>query len=106
MKKNKYKSRIVSSVLVIGGVRGVGYFFSLYTAPKICTDKVCFQVEIARTPQQHQQGLMYRTYLAEHRGMLFVFNSPEIYSFWMKNTLIPLDFVWLDEKGNIVDIQT
>ncbi len=53
------------------------------------------QLEVARTPQQQQMGLMYRTSLADDRGMLFLFNPPQPINFWMKNTLIPLDMVFM-----------
>ncbi|HEY9601719.1 MAG TPA: DUF192 domain-containing protein [Allocoleopsis sp.] len=52
-------------------------------------------LEVAQTPQQQAMGLMYRTSLADDRGMLFPFNPPQPVRFWMKNTLIPLDMVFL-----------
>jgi hypothetical protein len=52
-------------------------------------------LEVARTPEEQAMGLMYRTSLAADRGMLFPFEPPRPVSFWMKNTLIPLDMVFL-----------
>ncbi len=53
------------------------------------------QLEVAETPDQQQMGLMYRKSLAANRGMLFPFNPPRPVRFWMKNTLIHLDMVFL-----------
>jgi uncharacterized protein len=52
-------------------------------------------LEVARTSEEQSMGLMYRTELAANRGMLFVFSPPRAVSFWMKNTLIPLDMVFV-----------
>ena len=61
-------------------------------------------VEIADTPQAEETGLMYRTSLAEDRGMLFVFDGDWPRSFWMKNTPLPLDMVFVNSQFDIVDI--
>ena len=61
--------------------------------------------ELAITPDQRSTGLMFRTRLAPNRGMLFTFPEPGYWVFWMKNTKMALDIIWLDEKGNIVSIE-
>lgn len=63
-----------------------------------------FRVEIADDPQERERGLMYRTVMAEGEGMLFDFQQPQLLSFWMKNTLIPLDIIFIGADGRIINI--
>jgi len=62
-------------------------------------------MEIARTTTEQMRGLMFRTFLPEDHGMLFIFKHPGNNRFWMKNTLIPLDIIWMDEKKKIIHIE-
>lgn len=62
----------------------------------------CFEVRIADTDSERTQGLMNST-LKENQGMLFIFTDEDLRYFWMKNMLIPLDFVWINSKGNIAN---
>lgn len=70
----------------------------------ICYGTECFSVEIVSTPEDRAEGLMHRTELAEDKGMFFVFEKSAVYPFWMKNTLIPLDIIWLDSRMNVLYI--
>lgn len=63
------------------------------------------QAEIADTTEKRAKGLMYRESLAKDRGMLFTFAEPQLWTFWMKNTRIPLDIIWMDGKKRIVHIE-
>lgn len=62
-------------------------------------------LEVARTPDERSQGLMFRTSMPEDQGMLFVFEQQTSGPFWNMNTLIPLSIAYIAEDGTIVDIQ-
>lgn len=63
-----------------------------------------YTVEIARTSQQQAQGLMYRETLADDAGMIFPFVQPRPASFWMQNTIVSLDLVFVKKDGTIESI--
>ena len=63
-----------------------------------------FTVEVARTPQEQQRGLMMRESLAPDRGMIFPYDPPQPVAFWMKDTLIPLDMIFIRADGTIANI--
>lgn len=62
-------------------------------------------VEVADTPEGRAQGLMFRRRLDANAGMLFIFDEPGSWGFWMKNTLIPLSIAFIDTGWQIVDIK-
>jgi uncharacterized membrane protein (UPF0127 family) len=63
-----------------------------------------FTVEIAATPDQQERGLMFRKSIAPDRGMIFPYEPPQEVAFWMKNTLIPLDIIYIRADGTIARI--
>ncbi len=75
------------------------------SAGSVCIKGKCFSVEIADTQAGRETGLMNRQHMDPGSGMLFVFENEDVYSFWMKDTLIPLDMVWMDKGGRIVYIE-
>ncbi len=68
-------------------------------------DTLAMTVELARTSQEQETGLMGRTTLPADRGMLFIFPQPGLVGFWMKDTLIALSVAFIDANGQIIDIQ-
>jgi hypothetical protein len=63
-----------------------------------------FEVEVARTREEQAKGLMFRKELPANGGMLFLLDPPQVASFWMKNTVIPLDMIFIRPDGTIAHI--
>jgi uncharacterized protein len=80
------------------------------TAPSSASSRIVFPdgypvtVEVAADDDTRTQGLMFRDHLADDRGMIFFFPQTGDYAFWMKNTLIPLDMIWIDDARRIVHV--
>lgn len=79
---------------------------SVISVDKVCHENNCFIVEVAKTDQERQTWLMNRQKLWKNKWMIFVFEETRRHPFWMKNTLIPLDIIWINKDLEIVDIQT
>ena len=67
-------------------------------------DGTAIKVELASTPKQAERGLMFRENLAPKEGMLFIFDKNDFRLFWMKNTLIDLDIIFINDQGYITSI--
>ncbi len=63
-----------------------------------------FTVELASTPSERERGLMFRRAMQPDHGMLFDFHTEQMVAFWMKNTPLPLDMVFIDGSGTVVQV--
>lgn len=64
-----------------------------------------YNVEVARTEEEKVKGLQEKESLGENEGMLFIYDEPQELAFWMKDTAIPLDIVFIDEDGEVISVQ-
>ena len=91
--------------------------YSLLTAGTVISDDISFltkqlvlggevySIEIARSAEQRNRGLMFRDLMEERDGMLFMYPRSGYHRIWMKNTLITLTVIWIDESSQIIDIK-
>jgi len=100
----RYRFIVILLAIVIIAVSFIVYRYHSRTIT-IRVGDTYLVVEVARTPEARQLGLMYRQRLPEDMGMLFVFDTVGIYTFWMKDTYIPLSIAFITADGRIIDIQ-
>ncbi|MGA9400887.1 DUF192 domain-containing protein [Haladaptatus sp.] len=67
-------------------------------------NRTAVTLEVANSPSEREHGLMYRKSLPKNHGMVFVFGNPQVQSFWMKNTLIPLDIIFVGPDGTVLNV--
>lgn len=95
---------LVFMVSIEAGLPGQSPEVKNLEADQVCIKGNCFSVEIAETQSERQYGLMNRDHLDPDKGMLFVFEEEGYHCFWMKDTLIHLDIIWINSSQNIVYI--
>ena len=96
--------RNVKLLYVLFGSLFVLFLTSCSAHPYILVGEEKILVEVVDEPLEMQEGLMFREELCDNCGMIFVFGSEMEHSFWMKNTLIPLDMVFIDSNSVVVDV--
>ena len=99
---NNLKWFIIGGIIV-GGLAGC--HANSWLANEVCFKGRCVSVEIVQRQEDLQKGLQFRREMPDNHGMLFVFSENAQHTFWMKDTLIPLDMVWLDYAKRVVYIE-
>ena len=95
---------LIGAVLILAANTVLACPFELPTV-RVAIKGHDLTIELATTPEARSCGLSLRDSLPENRGMLFVYSEPEILTFWMKNTRMPLTIAFIDTAGRIVSIQ-
>jgi len=108
------RAKIGMKIWLVIGILSVGSLFLgcfVFTAQagnhgnQVCFARKCINVEVVQKEEELHRGLQNRKSLAPNNGMLFVFEKSWPYAFWMKDTLIPLDMIWMDYARRIVHIE-
>jgi uncharacterized membrane protein (UPF0127 family) len=84
---------------------GLGACMAHASGPSVSLDGHRFSIEIAADEASRERGLMFRETMPADHGMLFVFDRPDVRTFWMKNTHIPLDILYFDQNYKLVSVQ-
>ncbi|MBF0619045.1 MAG: DUF192 domain-containing protein [Candidatus Omnitrophica bacterium] len=85
---------------LIGGVS-----MAMAASGRVCFKDACYVVDVAGNDEDRARGFMYRERIEPGQGIFFIFDSVDIYGFWMKNVKFALDIIWLDEAKRVVYIQ-
>jgi len=100
---------LVLSAVITGGLLADDMRVARAAGPELVSIQtpsgITIKAEIADTPLKRSVGLMYRDHLQKDHGMLFFFSQPQGWTFWMKNTKIALDLIWIDGKKRVTHIE-
>lgn len=96
---------VLTSVLLFASLPASAQQGQQFTTTNLNIGIHVIKAEIAATPAQREQGLMFRKKMETNEGMIFLFDEPTGICMWMKNTLIPLSVAFLDEHGTIINIE-
>lgn len=102
--KPYFARAVVSIILALSSVAAWANGLQRFPVIPLYAGIHVIQAEVAATPAQRAQGLMYREKLGTNEGMVFLFGEPQETCMWMKNTLIPLSAAFIDAQGKIINI--
>ena len=97
---NSIYQRLIIALLILVG----GWLVFQFPVPTVQIGDATLRVEIVDTPELQEKGLSERTSLKKNQGMLFVFEKPGRYGFWMKDMNFALDIIWIGQDKKIVEI--
>ncbi len=102
------KTKLISLIFLI--VIALAFFYfdnnnSVADKPILNINNESIALIVADDQQEREKGLGDRDYISDYEAMIFVFEQPDIYEFWMKDMKFPLDIVWLNEKREVVYIK-
>jgi len=105
------KTSLIAIIVIILGLAAYFYFQHVkknttFESATFTINHKKYNLDIAKSPAQLAVGLGGRKSICDRCGMIFIFNYDGVLPFWMKNTLIPLDIIWIDKNQEIVSIQT
>jgi len=98
------KKVVIISLVVLLAI--LAFFLPSDDSKKVCFSDSCVKVKVVDTPTERTKGLMHVENLPKDEGMWFVFDKSDVYPFWMKNTLIPLDIIWVNKDFQVVAMAT
>ena len=103
MKKTNFRSNLIVIIIIVFAI------FLIQNNTKenaeVCIEGNCFFVELAKTNIEKSKGLMFKEFLKDNEGMLFIYDSDGEYNFWMQNTLISLDIIWINAEREVIFIK-
>ena len=102
---HKYSFPRLILVWIFISLFGVSFAAAKFDRSSLVINGVEYSIEIAKTSKQRSQGLMFRESLDIRRGMLFVYPRSGNHRIWMKNTLIPLSVIWLDDNETVIEVK-
>lgn len=97
--------KVATGVLIIAIIVAAGWIIAVHHNQTLHINGRVISLEVAKTEKQREKGLSGRDSLPQDWGMLFVFDHPSKYCFWMKDTRIPLDMIWLNQQKRVFYIQ-